>query len=241
MALPHDDPPPVPPTPPPLPVTPPPAGGDANLDPLTHEPGAHPVGVGVGAAGIGAVGALIGAVAGPVGLLVGTVVGALAGAVVGKETAETVNPTEPAALAARDEAERTAGDVEPEAPVGAPPPTMTTDADETHFGDVSRGGMEAIAPVPPEPAVAAEPAPTPTVPVSAGGSRLRKFVLAARATPDEMSPPLPPPLEITAHLAYPENEIRDAAYFRYLERQRTGQPGGELDDWTAAEWEVLRG
>ena len=243
MALPHDDSPPVSPTPtpPPLPVTPPPAGG-ANLDPLTHEPGAHPVGVGVGAAGIGAVGALIGAVAGPVGLLVGTVVGALTGAVVGKETAETVNPTEPAALAARDEAERTAEPPELGAPAGAP--ATKAEADETYF-DGGSGGVAAVTPIAPpplsEPAVA-EPAPPPAVPAAAGGGpRLHKFVLPTRATFDEGSPPLPPPLEITAHLAYPEDLIRDMAYFRYLERQRTGQPGGELDDWTEAERKVLRG
>jgi hypothetical protein len=68
---------------------------DANRDPLTGEPGAHPVGTGVGAAGAGATGAAIGAVVGgPIGAVVGTVVGAVAGGLAGKGVAERINPTE---------------------------------------------------------------------------------------------------------------------------------------------------
>ena len=66
---------------------------DENRDPITEAPGAHPVGVGVGAAGAGAAGALIGSVAGPVGAAVGAVVGAVAGGLAGKGVAEAVNPT----------------------------------------------------------------------------------------------------------------------------------------------------
>src|SRR5215212_2823731 len=66
---------------------------DANRDPITEAPGAHPVGVGVGAAGAGAAGALIGSVAGPIGSAVGAVVGAVAGGLAGKGVAEAVNPT----------------------------------------------------------------------------------------------------------------------------------------------------
>ena len=40
--------------------------GDSNLDPITGEPGAHPVGTGVGATGGALTGAAIGAVGGPV-------------------------------------------------------------------------------------------------------------------------------------------------------------------------------
>lgn len=74
------------------------AGGE-NLDPITGEPGAHPVGTGVGALGAGAVGAAVGgAVGGPVGAPVGAVVGAIVGAVggglAGKGIAESINPTE---------------------------------------------------------------------------------------------------------------------------------------------------
>ncbi|MBD0341003.1 MAG: hypothetical protein ICV61_08960, partial [Microcoleus sp. Co-bin12] len=44
---------------------------DANLDPISGEKGAHPVGTGIGAASAGATGAAIGgAVGGPVGAVV---------------------------------------------------------------------------------------------------------------------------------------------------------------------------
>ena len=70
------------------------SGHDANRDPITKEPGAHPVGTGAGAAGAGAAGAAIGgAVGGPVGAVVGAAVGAVAGGLAGKGAAEAVNPT----------------------------------------------------------------------------------------------------------------------------------------------------
>jgi len=65
----------------------------SNRDPLTGAPGAHPVGVGVGAAGAGAAGAAIGSMAGPVGTAVGAVIGAVAGGYAGKAVAESVDPT----------------------------------------------------------------------------------------------------------------------------------------------------
>jgi phage tail tape-measure protein len=68
-------------------------GTDANRDPITGTPGAHPVGTGVGAASGGAAGAAIGAVAGPVGAAVGLVAGAIAGGLAGKGVAEKVDPT----------------------------------------------------------------------------------------------------------------------------------------------------
>ena len=66
---------------------------DLNLDPLTGEPGAHPVGTGVGAATAGAAGAAIGAVGGPIGIAVGAAIGAVAGGLIGKGVAESVDPT----------------------------------------------------------------------------------------------------------------------------------------------------
>jgi sporulation protein YlmC with PRC-barrel domain len=81
----------------PAPATPPPAG-HTNPDPITGEPGAHPVGTGLGAAAAGAAGFTIGAaVGGPVGAPIGAAVGGLAGAITGglagKGIAEAVNPT----------------------------------------------------------------------------------------------------------------------------------------------------
>lgn len=67
---------------------------DANRDPITGAPGAHPVGTGVGAAAGGAAaGAAIGSVAGPVGTAVGIVAGAIAGGLAGKGVAEKIDPT----------------------------------------------------------------------------------------------------------------------------------------------------
>jgi hypothetical protein len=83
----------------------------ANRDPLTGEPGAHPVGAGVGAAAGGAAagaalgvagaaiaggvaaGSAIGAAAGPVGVVVGAIAGGVAGGLAGKNVAEQIDPT----------------------------------------------------------------------------------------------------------------------------------------------------
>lgn len=68
---------------------------DRNEDPITGEPGAHPVGTGVGAAMGGvAAGAAVGTVAGPVGTIVGAAVGAVIGGLTGKGVAEAIDPTE---------------------------------------------------------------------------------------------------------------------------------------------------
>lgn len=66
---------------------------DLNADPITGEPGSHPVGTGLGAGGGAAAGAAIGAVGGPIGAMVGGVVGAIAGAAAGHAAGEAVNPT----------------------------------------------------------------------------------------------------------------------------------------------------
>jgi uncharacterized protein (TIGR02284 family) len=66
---------------------------DLNRDPITDEPGAHPVGTGVGATGGAVAGAAAGSVGGPVGLAVGGVVGAVVGGLAGKAAAESINPT----------------------------------------------------------------------------------------------------------------------------------------------------
>lgn len=66
---------------------------DMNRDPITEEPGAHPVGTGVGATGGALAGAAAGAMAGPLGAAVGGVVGAVVGGLAGKAAAESLNPT----------------------------------------------------------------------------------------------------------------------------------------------------
>lgn len=65
----------------------------ANRDPLTDEPGAHPVGTGIGAAGGAVAGAAVGAMGGPLGAAAGGIAGAVAGGLAGKGAAEAVNPT----------------------------------------------------------------------------------------------------------------------------------------------------
>ena len=67
---------------------------NANRDPLTGEPGSHPVGTGLGSAGAAAAGAAVGAaVGGPVGAVVGAIAGAVAGGAAGHAAGEKLDPT----------------------------------------------------------------------------------------------------------------------------------------------------
>jgi hypothetical protein len=67
---------------------------DANRDPLTGEPGSHPVGTGIGAGAGAAAGAAVGgAVGGPVGAVVGGAIGAVAGGAAGHAGGEALDPT----------------------------------------------------------------------------------------------------------------------------------------------------
>ena len=74
------------------------AARGANPDPITGSAGAHPIGVGVGAATAGVVGGVIGSavpiVGTAIGIAVGTAVGAVIGGIAGKGAAETLFPTE---------------------------------------------------------------------------------------------------------------------------------------------------
>ena len=66
---------------------------DANRDPITGTPGAHPVGVAAGGTAGALAGAAIGSLFGPIGTLVGGGIGAVGGAAGGKSLAERVDPT----------------------------------------------------------------------------------------------------------------------------------------------------
>lgn len=67
----------------------------ANRDPISGAPGAHPVGTGVGAAlGGAAAGAAAGTVVGPAGTLAGAAIGAVIGGLAGKAVAESIDPTQ---------------------------------------------------------------------------------------------------------------------------------------------------
>lgn len=68
--------------------------GSVNRDPITRAQGAHPLGVGVGAAAGGmAAGAAAGSTLGPVGTVAGAAVGAVLGGLAGKSVAELIDPT----------------------------------------------------------------------------------------------------------------------------------------------------
>ncbi|RYX98120.1 MAG: hypothetical protein EOO28_00880 [Comamonadaceae bacterium] len=69
------------------------AEDNLHRDPITGEPGAHPVGTGLGAAGGAVAGAAFGAIGGPLGAAAGAVVGALAGGLAGSAAGEAVNPS----------------------------------------------------------------------------------------------------------------------------------------------------
>lgn len=70
----------------------------ANRDPISGEPGSHPVGTGLGSVGAAAAGAAVGAaIGGPVGAVVGAVAGAVAGGAAGHAAGEKLDPTVEAA------------------------------------------------------------------------------------------------------------------------------------------------
>lgn len=66
---------------------------ELNADPITGEPGSHPLGTSIGAVGGAAVGAAVGSGGGPVGTLIGGAIGALVGGVAGNATGEIIDPT----------------------------------------------------------------------------------------------------------------------------------------------------
>jgi hypothetical protein len=71
-----------------------PPRGSRNADPITDEPGAHPIEAGIGAAVGGAVaGVAAGSVAGPVAAALGAAAGAVAGGYAGKGLGEMIDPT----------------------------------------------------------------------------------------------------------------------------------------------------
>ncbi len=66
---------------------------DLNADPITGEPGSHPVGTALGSAGGAAAGAAIGSIAGPLGTLIGGAIGAIVGGGAGHAAGEAIDPT----------------------------------------------------------------------------------------------------------------------------------------------------
>lgn len=66
---------------------------DLNADPITGNPGSHPIGTTAVGLGGAAAGAAIGSMAGPLGTLIGGAVGAIVGGGAGHASAEALNPT----------------------------------------------------------------------------------------------------------------------------------------------------
>lgn len=67
---------------------------DANKDPITGEPGSHPIGTAIGAATLGAaMGAGAGSIVGPIGTALGAAGGAVLGGLTGNAIAENLDPT----------------------------------------------------------------------------------------------------------------------------------------------------
>lgn len=64
-----------------------------NADPITGEPGSHPIATAAGSATVCAAGAALGSLAGPVGTAIGGVVGAIAGGLGGSAVGESIDPT----------------------------------------------------------------------------------------------------------------------------------------------------
>ncbi len=69
------------------------AKADLNADPITGEPGSHPVATAVGGLGGAAAGAAIGALGGPLGALIGGAIGAVVGGGAGSAAGEAFDPT----------------------------------------------------------------------------------------------------------------------------------------------------
>ena len=203
-----------------------PVPASAHPDPITGEPGAHPVGVGVGALGAGVAGAAIGSIGGPVGILIGAAIGAVAGGLAGKEVASTEEkPLEEDGDSAMDEPASTA-------PAGMPTPiSMGSIPGEgframsgAAFGDASLFSTGTAAPVD---LVEDDALPTPTH-AAVGGVGFQA--------------PLVPETTSLAGAPMPhsgEEAVRVSAYYLYLGRIADGRPGDALGDWLTAEREMI--
>ena len=199
----------------------------ANPDPITGEPGAHPVGVGIGALGAGVAGAAVGAFAGPVGVLVGAAIGALAGGLAGKEVAA-------------------ADDTEPEPPSNLVNRSGDVSEDRETPEALSTVGTAGVLPVA-SPSMMPEASVAGSMPLGASAVRPETFHDAFTATtlrdtdtenrlagddaPDDADDTA---LDLRGMGSLEEN-VRVGAYFNYLNRQATGRPGDAMGDWLAAE------
>lgn len=166
-------------------------------DPITGEPDAHPVGVGVGALGAGVAGAVVGALGGPVGVLVGAAVGAVAGGLAGHEVASTATDPEPPA-------------VDLDEPLPTASSGLITPNESSFLAD----------------STSADRGVTGEAPLITESTFPAAFAVSAEAEPS------------TRARVDDEATVRETAFYRFLERESTGRPGSELNDWIEAENDV---
>lgn len=187
----------------------------AHPDPITGEPGAHPIGVGVGALSAGAAGAAIGSIGGPIGVLIGAAIGAVAGGLAGKEVA-----TAP---------EERAADV---AAPGEPPLTLPVDAPTPiTMGSVPGEGFRASSG-----SAVLDDEETFTTTGASGWTTVPELAGAGLRAP--MVPETTPLAgEVMPHSG--EEAVQVAAYYLYVERSAAGRHGDALSDWLDAEREMM--
>jgi hypothetical protein len=236
----------------------------AHPDPITGEPGAHPVGVGVGALGAGAAGAVIGAVLGPIGAAIGLAFGAVAGGLAGKEVATTseapgtisdgtVEPL-PSSYEVGNVPATAEGETHSISDTSSP---LTTDpqAGEMVYDLTHEDKPFSASPLPGDELLPSH------VPPSKKESET--FFTNTDSNPIHESEPRPltqtePPFGLHDAPAFKvepggdssveniyvkdldsEESIRTTAYYKYLGRVQSGQSGDELADWVEAEEEVV--
>ena len=207
------------------------AAATGHPDPITGEPGAHPVGVGVGALSAGAAGAAIGSIGGPIGVLIGAAIGAVAGGLAGKEVASTSDAP-------------VIADTGTTGMAGGPPSTLPADTPiPIAMGSVPGEGFRAaagsgfaddlsltstgISSLPVAPPVAMEDDALP--------------MTSSSAAMGLQAPPMPEntPLMGSSMPANGEEAVRVAAYYHFLDRLRAGRHGNAMGDWLEAEREMM--
>ena len=189
-----------------------PAPASANPDPITGEPGAHPVGVGVGALGAGAAGAAIGSIGGPIGMLIGAAIGAVAGGLAGKEVATNDAPgAEEAPASPEDAASSVLGETPTPISMASVPGEGLRAMGGAGFSE-DAGGQ------------------------SSGTANLFGEGAAAEET-GFRAPEVPEGTPLAGAVMPPGSQeaLRVSAYYHYIERHHTGSSGDELGDWLAAE------
>ena len=223
-------------------------------DPITGEPGAHPVGVGVGALGAGAAGAAIGAIGGPIGMLIGAAIGAVAGGLAGKEvaTSSQAHAKEEPDFATDEPTATTPADLPTPVSMGSVPgegframggagfasdagllSTGTSNVTEMSSGAgaapmemMQEAGASRVAAMPMED-VENDALPTPTHFAAANESGFQAPVVPGTA-----------PLAGTTASQGGQEAMQVSAYYHYLGRTASGESGDALGDWLAAEREM---